>query len=172
MGLSDDLLHQAHHLARHEPRRPRQASLRRAISAAYYALFHLLSEEVTSLMLGGSPRRRRFRHALARGLTHTSMAAACKSFEAASLPRGLTETIGTLVVPVDLKEFARRFLKLQVERHQADYNAARVYHRGEVLELVQEAETAVVAWRRVRATDEACFFLASLSMWEQLRRNS
>lgn len=38
----DDLLHQADHLARWDRRRPKQASLRRAVSTAYYALFHLL----------------------------------------------------------------------------------------------------------------------------------
>lgn len=39
MSLHADLLKQARHLATKERRRPSQASLRRAISAAYYALF-------------------------------------------------------------------------------------------------------------------------------------
>ena len=38
MSLHQDLLAQARHLLRKEPRRPKQASLRRAVSAAYYAL--------------------------------------------------------------------------------------------------------------------------------------
>ena len=42
MALADDLLEQAQHLAMRDPKRPRQASLRRAVSTAYYALFHLL----------------------------------------------------------------------------------------------------------------------------------
>jgi uncharacterized protein (UPF0332 family) len=42
MAFPDDLLEQANHLANREPELPRQASLRRAVSAAYYALFHLL----------------------------------------------------------------------------------------------------------------------------------
>jgi len=37
MSLHADLLAQAEYLAKKEPKRPRQASLRRAISAAYYA---------------------------------------------------------------------------------------------------------------------------------------
>src|SRR5687767_10606362 len=36
MSLHDDLRRQAWHLATREPRRPVQASLRRAVSAAYY----------------------------------------------------------------------------------------------------------------------------------------
>jgi hypothetical protein len=41
------LLEQARHLARREKTRPRQASLRRAVSTAYYALFHMLIGEAT-----------------------------------------------------------------------------------------------------------------------------
>jgi hypothetical protein len=42
VSLARDLLRQAEHLATKEPRRPKQASLRRAVSNLYYALFHHL----------------------------------------------------------------------------------------------------------------------------------
>lgn len=42
MTLHHDLLEQAEHLAKRETKKPKQASLRRAVSSAYYALFHLL----------------------------------------------------------------------------------------------------------------------------------
>jgi len=45
MAFADDLLEQAYHLARRERKNPTQASLRRAVSTAYYALFHLLIDE-------------------------------------------------------------------------------------------------------------------------------
>jgi len=48
MPYPDHLLEQAHHLAKRERNRPRQASLRRAVSTAYYALFHLLISEAAS----------------------------------------------------------------------------------------------------------------------------
>jgi uncharacterized protein (UPF0332 family) len=47
-SFADDLLQQAYHLARKERLNPRQASLRRAVSTAYYALFHLLIDEATA----------------------------------------------------------------------------------------------------------------------------
>ena len=56
MSLHADLLRQARQLALKEPRRPSQASLRRAISASYYALFHLLIDEVTRRMFSGRDR--------------------------------------------------------------------------------------------------------------------
>jgi len=48
MPFADDLLEQAHHLATREAGEPKQASLRRAVSTAYYALFHLLIDEAVS----------------------------------------------------------------------------------------------------------------------------
>ncbi len=56
MNLHAELLKQAHFLARKEPKKPTQASLRRSVSASYYALFHLLVDEATRLMLSGNVR--------------------------------------------------------------------------------------------------------------------
>lgn len=53
MPLSADSLEQAHHLATREKQKPKQASLRRTVSAAYYALFHLLCGEGSRLMMFG-----------------------------------------------------------------------------------------------------------------------
>ena len=48
MAFADDLLEQAYHLANKENDNPTQASLRRSVSTAYYALFHLLIDEAVS----------------------------------------------------------------------------------------------------------------------------
>ena len=45
MSLATDLLDQASILSGLDPMEPKQASLRRAISAAYYSLFHLLIDD-------------------------------------------------------------------------------------------------------------------------------
>src|ERR1700684_3228614 len=71
LALHNDLLEQAEHLARREPKRPRQASLRRAVSAAYYALFHFLISEATLNWRQSSQRA-----ALGRYFQHGSMAKA------------------------------------------------------------------------------------------------
>jgi hypothetical protein len=49
MSLHDDLLAQADFLARIEPKRPKQESLRRAVSSACHALLHLLTWETSRL---------------------------------------------------------------------------------------------------------------------------
>src|SRR5580698_6369369 len=54
------------------PGRPRQASLRRAVSTAYYALFHLLIQEATR-----NWKRAQQRPLLARAFEHGRMKVAC-----------------------------------------------------------------------------------------------
>jgi hypothetical protein len=72
MRLPEGLLEQAQHLVRREPRRPKQASLRRAISTAYYALFHLLISEAVL-----NWKRAADRAALARMFEHAHMRNTC-----------------------------------------------------------------------------------------------
>jgi len=55
LALHDDLLQQARFLANREPVHPRQASLRRAVSAAYYALFHALIAEAAAILAPPDP---------------------------------------------------------------------------------------------------------------------
>jgi hypothetical protein len=48
VAFADDLLKDAHHLAARGGKNPKQSSLRRAVSTAYYALFHLLIADFTA----------------------------------------------------------------------------------------------------------------------------
>ena len=76
MSLHDELVEQARHLCDREARRPKQASLRRAISTAYYALFHCLVAGATSSLV---PRRHRhLRPLLGRVFEHAGMARGCE----------------------------------------------------------------------------------------------
>lgn len=76
MAFPNDLLEQALHLANREPKRPKQASLRRAVSTAYYALFHLLTMETAK-----NSKRKDERPTVARMLDHTPMKKVCEAKE-------------------------------------------------------------------------------------------
>src|ERR1017187_10492097 len=113
MSLADDLLEQAYHLANRERKHPRQASLRRAVSTAYYSVFHLLIDEAV-----GNWSIVHQRSILARTFDHGKMKSICedhiKSFHISGCPPS----------QLQLKEVARRFVRLQEERHIADYDNA------------------------------------------------
>jgi uncharacterized protein (UPF0332 family) len=158
MSLPDDLLSQAWQLAKKEPRRPKQASLRRAVSAAYYGLFHELISAGTLLLLGGRVRRR-MRGLLSREFEHGAMRGAAKAFSGTST----NAWAGLLEAPVsyDLNEVASTFVDLQSHRHTADYDVDTRFTRSDVLTLVSRAELAVHTMRRIASTHEAeCFLLA------------
>ncbi|MBL8898078.1 MAG: hypothetical protein JNM84_10650 [Planctomycetes bacterium] len=160
MNLAGDLLEQALHLARRERRRPKQVSLRRSVSAAYYALFHFLVERACDLLV--SPSRRPRLHAyLGRAFHHETMAQVCRSF-ASSRPapswRMASEgSDGALLV-----EIGRAFVDLQQVRHEADYDRGRSFVRQEAIDAAYLAEQAMRHFERVQGTPEGDAFLAAL----------
>ena len=167
MALHSDLLEQALHLARREHRRPRQASLRRAVSAAYYALFHLLADDGAALLAPAQPAG--LRPQLRRAFKHADMKEVCSQFAQGShdaLPPAIRSMMAA-PLEAGLSQVAKAFTILQEARHAADYDASRVFTRLEVLALVSRAEAAFVAWRVVRGTPNAVAFLAALLLQRQ-----
>ena len=73
---------------REEPKKLIQASMRRPVSASYHALFHLLVDEVTKLMLTGNVRGP-LRDSHARAFHHSTMKQTGVAFSKGSIPRGL-----------------------------------------------------------------------------------
>ncbi|MBI2303090.1 MAG: hypothetical protein HYU66_29635 [Armatimonadetes bacterium] len=169
MSLSTDLRLQAQQLAQHEPKRPRQASLRRAVSALYYAQFHLLIDEAAKQMLGAAPRDRRLRQCMARAFDHTAMAKACRSFAGGNLPATIAQTTSPLPLPADLQLVANTFVRLQEKRHRADYDLRPTFTRADVAVLLRSYDDALAAWRRVRGDPAARFFLICLPLWSHLQ---
>ena len=165
MALADDLLEQARFLARREAGRgrPRQASLRRAVSTAYYAVFHLLAADAALQACAVSPQGLRDR--VQRALTHETMRQAAKSFEASKLPDYLAPLLNP-PIPSPLISIARSFARLQEERHKADYDVTYQFDRTGVQSLVREAGQLFTDWSTIRNSDNAHLFLASLMFWK------
>ncbi len=168
MSLSRDLLKQARILARKEPKKPLQASLRRSVSASYYAIFHLLVDEATSMMLPGS-RRGNLRGCLARTFRHSSMKNAAAQFASNSGPVRLSPGFDPDSVQQELKNVAEAFVELQEARHNADYNLAKSITRREALDLVELTEETFRNWYKVKGTLQADAFLLGLLVYTQIQ---
>ncbi len=162
MSLSSDLLEQAEHLLKRERQRPRQASLRRSVSSSYYALFHLLTVETTTLIgpnMTLDPIQR-----IQRWFDHGEMKRVCGMFSVPTAPRQLSAILGT-PVSNDMQLIALSFIQLQEARHDADYNLATTWTRLTAQQYAQLARNAFAAWLRVRKSHEAnVFALALLSV--------
>ena len=163
MSLPDDLLKQAKKLATMEKKRPQQASLRRAVSTAYYALFHLLCEDGAKRISPNTPVR--LSHAIRRSITHGDMKSAAKGINQPTPPRQYTGLLSA-TPSQDLLDVASHFVNLQEARHSADYDLSIRFSRVNALTKVQEAEDAFKKWKLVRSTDDANVFLSATFFWK------
>jgi uncharacterized protein (UPF0332 family) len=161
MPLPDDLLVQAHHLANREPKKPRQASLRRSASTAYYALFHLLISEATL-----NWRRVDQRPLLARFFEHGKMKTAsdkqrgeCNRFFNSKPPPTPGPELDSMH---HLHRVADTFFEAQQQRHTADYDNARQWTRTEAVRLIAKVDSAFLSWRAIRDDPAAQAYLISL----------
>ena len=161
MNLHTQLLRQAHHLATKERRRPAQASLRRSISASYYALFHRLVDEATRMLISRA-RRESLRERTSRAFHHSDMRSLCESLARGNAPRKLASALAPLPIDPTLVSISQAFWDLYEARQQADYNAYRSFSRREALYHHQLAAKALNDWTGIRKTPQADAFLAGL----------
>jgi hypothetical protein len=110
MSLPVELLDLARHLSTREGTRPKQASLRRSVSTAYYALFHLLTSEAVSLI--GSNMSLVGTRKIQRWFDHSEMKRVSGMFSAANAPKAIAPILGA-PVSADLQYIAQAFIKLQ-----------------------------------------------------------
>jgi len=151
---SDTLLEQARELASRDKGRPRQASLRRAVSAAYYSLFHLLCEDAAGTFVGKGSSDAKMRGLMTRAFVHTQMREACLDV-GKSNPSPLLQQFWDSLSPLsspELQRLARAFIELQSRRHRADYDLTHNFTRAEVLLLVQDAARARDDWNTLKTT--------------------
>lgn len=162
----DHLLEQAERLATAGVGRPRQADLRRAISTAYYALFHLLTRDGAK-HVATHPGLRLL---LARAYNHGEMKQVSDQFARNKLPANLRQLV--LGVSPDLLAVAETFVALQEARHQADYDTRpnRGFNRIAARVLVHQAREAFAAWRRVRGEPAAEVYLIAMLLHPKLGR--
>ena len=168
MSLSTDLLLQAEHLVSKEPKRPKQASLRRATSDAYYALFHFLTWASTELIAPNIDTNSRLR--MVRWFEHAAMYKTCGVFAAPTLKDELARLAGT-VVDADIQKLARNFRQLQQERHIADYDLGSNWNRPRARQAIQDAKDAMDAWKRVKRNSQANIFALALLDLDRTQKN-
>ncbi len=127
---SRDLMEVARALTESDAGRPTQARLRRAVSTAYYAMFHCLAASAADLFIG--PARGPAWHLAYRTLEHGRARSACRQGQA------MRE------FPAEVRNFAEAFVALQKARQQADYALdTDAYQESDVLEYIDSAELAI-----------------------------
>jgi hypothetical protein len=153
---------------------PNEAHLRRAVSAAYYALFHLLSSAVAEQVSPDLPVGLRGR--TQRALDHGTMANAASQFKRpGERPQSLPKDIVLEPISQRLVNVAASFVDLQEARYLADYDALDSTSRVSLQwaqENVSKAESAFRDWNVVKRSEEAKVFLAALMFAQRWNRKA
>jgi hypothetical protein len=130
-GYPDDLLELAQHLASLEPTNPRQACLRRSVSTAYYALFHLLISEATSNWIrpelsSALPLGRLFEHGKMKSASQKKRSELEAHFKKNPPPSP------DLVPFRHLHRVTNVFIQVQQKREEADYDTGKEWSQTDV----------------------------------------
>jgi hypothetical protein len=172
LAFHHDLLEQAQHLVTRERQRPKQASLRRAVSAAYYALFHLLVADGASLLFPPQPPELRL--LIRRAFSHGEMRNVCRDFVQANVGRGgiSASTRAVLTFPLEppLVRVLEAFVELQEARRQADYDLAKSWNRLAAATYVATARNAFASWQAIHRSPNTVVFVAALLLQRQWGR--
>jgi uncharacterized protein (UPF0332 family) len=163
MTFADELLEIARRIADLDGENPGQASLRRAVSTAYYALFHLVISEATA-----NWSHSQFRPLLGRVFEHGKMKQACNKVSGAVFKpppfKGRT--------PEDhLRVVTSTFVQAQEQREDADYDVSLQWSRKEVETQIESVADAFRSWTAVRDKSNAQEFLVLLLGPKQRKRS-
>ena len=146
-----ELIEAARVLTESGPGRPTQARLRRAVSTAYYAVFHCLAATAADLFIG--PTRGPAWHRAYRALEHGRARRACQEPAVREFPE-------------EVRDFAEAFVAMQKARQRADYALdTDDYQESDVLVYIAAAELAIGQFEQVDI--EARRGFAALALFRQ-----
>ena len=136
---------------------PRQADLRRAVSSAYYAIFHAILTGAADSLVGSSNRHTTRYELVYRSVNHKSLREICDEIVKPNLkpkygkyePKGGfgPHMIGLAIVIRELQE----------KRHLADYDPLFTVKTADALLLIKTARTALALLRSASATRRKAF---------------
>jgi hypothetical protein len=122
---------------------PRQVDLRRAISAAYYGVFHAIVRAATDLVIGAAQRQTPWYGLVYRSIEHRSLRTLCEDIGKPSMPARYLPYVPASGLGTDMAALAAAVPDLQKKRHEADYDPRLRFYRSDARIEVSKARTAV-----------------------------
>lgn len=143
---------------------PRPAALRRAVSAAYYAVFHELVRMAVRQAMGSDPDHDEDRHIASRWCSHRNIWMVSKWVLARAQGHAVPQLVGSLLdaPPPDLVTVAETVNKLQDARNNADYNPAADISVARTKAAVDQARAALAGLARLAGNRVAENYLTLL----------
>lgn len=165
----EKLIEAAHQFAEHPGGRgrPRPIWLRRAVSTAYYALFHSLCRAAAEHLIPRATDKDKLE--LSRVFTHQALKEVCEwvAGRRGNPPQHARHLIMNLQGS-DIDGVAAVFCDLQEARHAADYDHLAPFTKAAVLQHVQDARQAIQKLAAANSDDLQAFY-ALAALRTQLR---
>ena len=135
-----------------------EVDARRALSAAYYGVFHSLAWAGAGMVAHDNAG---LRAETARAFEHTTMLKVCRDY---ALPANRQ------VHDLGLINIANLFIDLQAARHEADYDLTASVSQIRSRMLIRLALTIMNEWPRLALTEQGKAFLLRLLLGPRLGR--
>lgn len=154
----EHLFNQADMLAAATPAgAPRQADLRRAVSAAYYGLFHAALAALADEFVGVT-QRGTDRYALAyRSVEHRTLRELCEEIRKPTPRPKYARYMPTGGFGPGIAAFASAIIELQERRHDADYDPSLRVNRADAHAAVATARAALDGFVRADGAERRIF---------------
>jgi uncharacterized protein (UPF0332 family) len=158
----EHLFEQADRLMATRTGRPRQADIRRAISAAYYGIFHAILTAAADQFVGVTNRDRNHYGLVYRSVSHQWLRDLCRDVQKPTLPAKLQPYAPSNGFGPNIVAFGAAVLELQQKRHDADYNVTIRMNWSEATSAVTPAKAALTRFNKAGARRCVAFLILLL----------
>ncbi len=134
---------------------PTDAQLRRAISTAYYALFHKILRSAAERFAGSDQDNTPAFSLLYRAFDHRRMKAICESLQAPTLSKPYQNHLRRTTVSSHMRDFAVAFTDLRAARVRADYEPSGQFLSSDASSLIDSAQVAIEAFDQIPPSERA-----------------
>ena len=153
----DHLFEQASRLISAQAGRPRQADIRRAISAAYYAIFHATITASVDQFVGVTNRDRSRYGLVYRSVSHAWLRDLCKEVQKPTLSNRFKPYAPSTGFGPNITTFAAAVVELQEKRHSADYDVMIRVNRSDAALVIATARAALKRFSKASRTRRLAF---------------
>lgn len=136
---------------------PRQVDLRRAISSAYYAVFHSISAAMADEFVGVTRRTTKLYALAYRGVDHRALRDLCNATRNPQLPAKYQSYAPPNGFEPTIRVFASAVKDLQKKRHEADYDPSSRVTTSDATLAIVTARIAIARFQRASDLQRVAF---------------
>lgn len=153
----EHLFEQADGLVATQAGRPRQADVRRAISAAYYGVFHAIITQGVNLFVGATNQNSKNYGLAYRSVDHAWLRELCREVQKPTLPNRYRLYEPNNGFGPNIQAFAIALVDLQEKRHVADYDITATMRQSDAVLAVKTARAALRRFSKASKTRRNLF---------------